>query len=178
VKVLNMSFSRRTPSPELERALDFATQRGIIAVSSAGNDGTSALTYPAAYPNVIGVASTSNADKRSTFSNYGPGTVWVAAPGEGIVTTYPGARYAAAWGTSFSTPLVAGAAALVVTVSKTATEDQAAWAIAHATLLNARLGNGRLDMVRTVRSARRLFPDGRISSVPATCQTAGVDWSE
>ena len=61
----------------------------------------------------MGVASTNNSDQRSTFSNYGNKIVWVAAPGEGIVTTYPFGSYAAGWGTSFSSPLVSGTAALL-----------------------------------------------------------------
>ena len=48
----------------------------------------------------VGVASTNDLDMRSSFSNYGNAVVWVAAPGEGIVTTYPFSTYAAGWGTS------------------------------------------------------------------------------
>ena len=94
-KVLSMSFSRPTSSPALRLALEFATARGLVAVASAGNDGMAVLRYPAAYNNVIGVASTSNEDVRSSFSNYGSNLVWLAAPGEGIITTYPWGSYAA-----------------------------------------------------------------------------------
>jgi subtilisin family serine protease len=80
-KVVNMSFSRSTPSPEIKRALDFATSQGVILVASAGNDGQSTMVYPAGYDNVMGVASTSNQDVRSSFSNYGANLVFVAAPG-------------------------------------------------------------------------------------------------
>ena len=44
------------------------------------------MVYPAALQNVMGVASTNNQDQRSSFSNYGNQIVWVAAPGEGIIT--------------------------------------------------------------------------------------------
>jgi subtilisin family serine protease len=176
-KVVNMSFSRSTPSGELKRALDYATSHGLVLVSSAGNDGQSTLTYPAAYDNVIGVASTSNDDVRSTFSNYGAGLVWVAAPGEGVLTTYPFGSFAAAWGTSFSTPLVAGAAALLVGLDGSVTQDQAASAIAQAQLLTPELGYGRLDLFQTVTAGRSLWPNAPESAVPDTCEASGVDWS-
>ena len=73
------------------------------------------MVYPAGYhSSVMGVASTNNQDIRSSFSNYGNTLVTVAAPGEGVVTLYPGNNYAEGWGTSFSAPLVAGGAALLV----------------------------------------------------------------
>ena len=66
-KVLNMSFSRSTSSNELRRAINFASDRGLIAVASAGNDGQSSPKYPAAWSNVMAVASTTNDDTRSTL---------------------------------------------------------------------------------------------------------------
>jgi hypothetical protein len=177
-KVLNMSFSRPTPSQEIERALDNATSEGLIAVASAGNDGQSTLMYPAAYENVMGVASTSNEDVRSSFSNYGSDLVWVAAPGEGLITTYPWGSFAAVWGTSFSAPLVAGGAALLAGLEGSATQDQAAAAIAQAQALTAELGHGRLDLVQAVTAGRDLWPNAPESAVPDTCAAVGIDWSE
>src|SRR5438128_690975 len=125
-RVLSMSFSRPTSSAELKRAIDNAVGKGLVAVASAGNDGSSSAVYPAAYDNVIGVASTSNADTRSSFSNYGTTDVFVAAPGEGIITTYPWGSFAAAWGTSFSAPYVSGEAALLVGMQNGASNRQVA----------------------------------------------------
>src|SRR5712691_7813119 len=156
-KVLNMSFSRPTSSPELKRAIDNATSRGLIAVSSAGNDGQSTLVYPAAYDNVIGVASTSNSDVRSSFSNYGYNLVWVAAPGEGIITTYPYGSFAAAWGTSFSTPIVSGEAALLVGMQGSATQSQVASTVAKAKLLTSDLHYGRSDHYQAVTAGSSLW---------------------
>ena len=157
-KVLNMSFSRSTTSAELKRALDTATASGVIAISSAGNDGVKALRWPAAFDNVIGVASTSNSDVRSNFSNYGNSLVWLAAPGEGVITTYPGGNYAAVWGTSFSTPFVAGATALFVGMKSTASPSQAAWALSQAKPLAGEVGYGRLDIYKAVQAGRVLWP--------------------
>jgi subtilisin family serine protease len=110
-KVINMSFELPQMSDALLKAINYATRKGVICVASVGNDSQSALVYPAAYGNVIGVGSVNQQNQLSTFSNYGPDIVSVAAPGEALITTYPGNHYAAAWGTSFSSALVAGAAA-------------------------------------------------------------------
>jgi hypothetical protein len=177
-KVLNMSFSRPTSSAELKRAIDNAVSKGLIAVASAGNDGSSAAAYPAAYDNVIGVASTSNADTRSTFSNYGSKDVWVAAPGEGIITTYPWGAFAAAWGTSFSAPYVAGEAALLVGMQGSATQSQVSSAVSHAKRLTTDLNYGRVDFYQGLLAGRALWPYAPKSPVPDTCAAYGVDWSE
>jgi subtilisin family serine protease len=155
-RVLNMSFSFSRASKELSSALDYANSRDIISVGAAGNDGEQVAVYPAAYADrVIGVASTTNDDTRSTFSNYGQPEVWIAAPGEAIVTTYPWKTYAAAWGTSFSAPFVSGAAALLLEVSLSADETEAARALAHAKPTTSDLGNGRLDLYQAVLAWRQ-----------------------
>jgi hypothetical protein len=177
-KVINMSFSRPTSSAELKRAIDNAVSRGLVPVASAGNDGKAVLVYPAAYGNVVGVASTANDDTRSTFSNYGSNLVWVAAPGEGIITTYPWDTFAAAWGTSFSTPIVSGAAALIADLQGSATQSQVASAVARAKLLTTELGKGRVDLYQAVAYGRSLWPSAPASAVPDSCPSSAVDWSD
>ena len=152
-KVINMSFSFAQPSPELKNAITYATNRGLICVAAAGNDGLQAMVYPAGLKNVMGIASTDNYDVRSTFSNYGSSLVWVAAPGEGVVTVYPFGHYAAAWGTSFSTPFVAGTSSLLLSVSSVVNASIAQSAISNAKRLNdPGLHYGRLDIYRAVQS--------------------------
>jgi subtilisin family serine protease len=155
--ILNMSFNVAGYSLELKKAVDFAAFKGLISVAAAGNSGKEILVYPAAFVTVMGIASTTNDDLRSSFSNYGNQLVWVAAPGEGIVTTYPFATYAAGWGTSFSTPFVAGVAALMLDVQSPCNESQSAQAIANAKLIDATLGNGRLQAYQAVLAWRQML---------------------
>jgi len=151
-KVISMSFSFSPSSKEVSRAMTYATNHSLICVASAGNEGQETLVYPAALNNVMGVASTTDYDTRSSFSNYGSSLVWVAAPGEGIVSTYPYGTYSAGWGTSFSAPLVAGTAALLVDIPGSSNEQSASRAIAHAKWISTELGNGRLDTYAAVQA--------------------------
>src|SRR5260370_33640970 len=101
--VINMSFDTKANSAELKKALDYADQQGVICAASAGNDGTQETVYPAAFQSdVMGVASTTDQDTRSSFSNYGNAIVWLAAAGASIVRTYPFNTYAAGRRDSFS----------------------------------------------------------------------------
>jgi subtilisin family serine protease len=152
--VINMSFDMTSNSLEFSKAMDYANENRVICASSAGNDGMQEIVYPAAFQNdVMGVASTSDTDTRSSFSNYGDAIVWVAAPGEAIISTYPFSTYAAGWGTSFSAPFVSGAGALLLNVDPTTNESEAAAAVAHAVpLADAGMGNGRLDLVQALQS--------------------------
>jgi len=175
--VINMSFDFKTPSQELSNALDYANQLNIICIASAGNDGAMETVYPAALQtDVMGVASTTDLDTRSTFSNFGNSVVWVAAPGEAIITTYPFSTYSAGWGTSFSAPFVSGGAALLRALRTGINQSLASSAIAHAQFVGADMGNGRLDLLMAL-AALPLgsgSPDYTVAAAPSgTTITAG-----
>ena len=133
----------------MKRAIKFAVSRGVICVSSAGNNGTRLRVYPAAFYAVLGVGSTNNLDARSTFSNFGA-DAQLAAPG-------PGGHYAAAWGSSFSAAFVSGGAALLLQVNTRTNEETAADALGNAKELPDRLGlgDGRIDLYRALLSVIR-----------------------
>jgi subtilisin family serine protease len=144
--VVNMSFDLSVPSVALSNAVSQLNQSGVILVAAAGNENTSARVYPAALNgHVVGVASTTDYDARSSFSNYGSADVWIAAPGENIISTYPGATYASASGTSFSSPIVAGTVALCLDLKPGLNQSKAASALSHGRKLTPDLNHGRLD---------------------------------
>lgn len=114
--VINMSFVTTVPSKELYAAVAFARRKGVVTFAAVGNGGLSTDSfpvYPADYVATLGVGSTSATDHRSTFSNYGT-DVTIAAPGEGLLTTYPGGMYSMAWGTSFAAGWPTGSTALLL----------------------------------------------------------------
>ncbi|BCS34825.1 hypothetical protein TBR22_A40510 [Luteitalea sp. TBR-22] len=157
-RVINMSFSMTEESTELKRALDYARKHGVLTVASAGNNGRKLVLYPAAWSDTVGIGSTGDLDQRSVFSNFGS-SVRVAAPGEGVVTTFPGAVFAAAWGTSFSTGLAAGVGALALQDTggsdPESAEQLARDALRRAIPIGQDLGSGRLDARQAVEFARQ-----------------------
>ncbi len=130
--VINMSLGG-PDSSTLKNAVDQALAAGIVLVASAGNSyeysdisnpypeiPSPKVSYPAAYPGVVAVAATDHYDNLASFSNFGA-WVDVAAPGTNILSAYPSAGCGGAencynWmsGTSMASPIVAGAAALVL----------------------------------------------------------------
>jgi subtilisin family serine protease len=154
-KVINMSFSLDTSSEELQKAFAYANAHRVICVSSAGNSGKPVMVYPAGYKTVSGIGSTNKWDQRSAFSNYGNDLVSLAAPGENLITTYPSQGWAMVSGTSFSTALVAGAAALLVQFDDNTNQAQADNSLSQARPLpGMNLGAGRLDLFMAVIYAR------------------------
>ena len=155
--VINMSFDFKTASQELSNALTYASGLGTICVSSAGNDGAQETVFPAALQSVVmGTASvgstTATESTRSSFSNYGNAIVWVAAPGEAIVSTYPYDTYASGWGTSFSAPFVSGGGALLRGLKAGMNQLEAATAVAHAPRVRIAppCGSGHSESMRPV----------------------------
>ncbi len=124
-KVINLSLGGSAPSVTLKNAVNYAWNKGAVLACSAGNSGTSAKNYPAAYPNCIAVAATNQNDQKASFSNYGSKWVDVAAPGVAILSTLPNTsvylntqygyyqNYDSLAGTSMAAPHVAGLAGLV-----------------------------------------------------------------
>jgi thermitase len=121
-RIVNLSFG----SPGFSRAEQdaIAAAPGVLFVTAAGNGGADGIgddndrfpEYPCAYPlsNIVCVAATNIRDQLTFSSNYGAATVDLAAPGDSILSTWPGGGYQYSSGTSMATPHVAGAAALLL----------------------------------------------------------------
>ncbi|MFF0338444.1 S8 family serine peptidase [Kribbella sp. NPDC004875] len=121
VRVINMSLGGEGDDPVLHTAIKNAYNAGVVLVAAAGNTGgDSSNHFPGAYPEVLSVGATNAAGVLTSFSSYGD-AVDLAAPGYDITSTAPRnqtpAGYEPYWlglaGTSFSSPIVAGVAALV-----------------------------------------------------------------
>ncbi|MFN3651363.1 MAG: S8 family peptidase [Armatimonadota bacterium] len=130
--VISLSLGSPSRSITLDNAIDYAWSRGCVIVGAAGNESTSAYSYPGASPNVLAVAATDNSDRLTNFSNYGS-WVHVAAPGKSILSTLPNSGYGYASGTSMAAPLVAGQLALLMAQKADLTNAQAVAAVVQNT---------------------------------------------
>lgn len=139
--VISYSMSGSSSTTTMLNAVRYATDRGVVVVSSAGNQGSDAPRYPAAYPEVIGVAGTTSSDALYSWSNYGQ-WVEVSAPGSnhaisptGTVTTFAG--------TSSAAPAVSGVVGLGLAAGASGPEVRAALEASVAPL--SAIKHGRVD---------------------------------
>jgi Subtilase family len=119
VQIINLSLGSLKPNLSLNQEIAYAKTKGVYIIAAAGNNGKDA-DYPAKDSSqdqmsgfLFGIGSIDNKEALSSFSARGEG-VYAFAPGENVYTLYPNNRVTYATGTSFATPLVAGAFALAM----------------------------------------------------------------
>ncbi|HRK08966.1 MAG TPA: S8 family serine peptidase [Pseudobdellovibrionaceae bacterium] len=108
----------RSQAQPLIEAVKRASDAGVTFIAAAANDGknndkTDVFPANAIFDNTISVAASDENDGKPSWSNYGKGTVHVAAPGNNIISTLPKNKYGKLSGTSMATPLVSGLAAFL-----------------------------------------------------------------
>jgi subtilisin family serine protease len=134
--VISRSGGDYSPPNIMKDAVDYAYGKGVFLCAAAMNNNNNVEAYPAAYENVTAVAATTYNDHKASFSNYG---TWVdiAAPGHYIISTMPAyhvmmndppylykQNYSFGSGTSFSCPMVAGVAGLLLSKDQSLTPDE------------------------------------------------------
>jgi len=119
-RVANLSFPVQSSSSTQAAAQYFVSKGGVV-FNSAGNYGALDSTPPS--NSLVSVSATGNTDVIASWSSYGP-YVELSAPGVGIWTTSLGGGYSAVSGTSFSSPLSAGVAALMMSVNPSLAPSQ------------------------------------------------------
>ena len=112
VKVINLSLGSPDVSQTVGDAVTNALNHGVVVVAAAGNDGSNTPIYPASFPGVLSVGANDTSDNLTNFTNRAH--LDLAAPGVNLPAPAPNAAYKLLSGTSFSAPLVSGAAALLV----------------------------------------------------------------
>jgi subtilisin family serine protease len=135
IEVANMSLGCSCPMPALDTAINGSVEAGVVYAVAAGNSNANVSSFsPASNPNVISVSAIADYDglpgekssytcqnyglddEKASFSNYGAGSE-ITAPGVCILSTIPGNKYGYKSGTSMASPHVAGAAAVLATIS-------------------------------------------------------------
>lgn len=132
-KVINASWGGGEFAQSLLDAIRYANSRGVVFVAAAGNQGSNddrVPEYPASYrlPGMLSVAAVDRSGNIPRYSNYGAGTVDVAAPGDSILSALPG-TYGLLSGTSMAAPYVSGVVALLAGAHPDWTAEQLTHAV-------------------------------------------------
>jgi len=179
--IINLSLGGPDSSDIEQAVYNAVVAKGIIVIAAAGNESTSAPSYPAAYDNVISVSATNRNTELASYSNFGD-RIDVAAPGgdfasdEGILSSWgddlnvapndePEFIYGSLQGTSMASPHVAGVAALMKSVNSDLTHE----------LFRAHLIAGDLTQDIGIAGRDNKFGHGLIDAHKAVLAVTDID---
>ncbi|WP_440005969.1 S8 family serine peptidase [Halomicrococcus sp. SG-WS-1] len=113
--VINMSLGGGGYTDTMKNAVSYAYDNGSLLVCAAGNDGTSSVSYPAAYSECMAISAVDSSENLASFSNYGS-EIELCAPGVDVLSTTTETRgsYEKLSGTSMATPVTSGVAGLTL----------------------------------------------------------------
>jgi type VII secretion-associated serine protease mycosin len=178
--VINLSLGGSRDHAAIRQAVEYAVERDVVVVASAGNQASEAPQYPAAYPGVVAVAATDAGGELARFSGHGP-WIDIAAPGVDITSARSRSSYETMSGTSYAAPFVSGVATLVQSLYPAATASEIVSQLlrtardAGALGVDSRYGHGVLDALAAVGPLGQIpvvapplaSPSGPPSSAPA-----------
>lgn len=169
VRIFNMSFGGYSDLSSLGELIRDTDALFIVAAGNGGVDGIGdnndvLPTYPASYEydNIIAVAATDKFGALSSYSNFGPNSVDMGAPGTLVLTTDLSNSYVYVSGTSLSAPYVAGAVALIASTDLNFRVQDIKKSILNNTkylpsLNNKVKTNGMLDIGKSFQDYRSLI---------------------
>lgn len=206
-KIINMSFGKPV-SPYKQKVWDafkYAQDKGVLLVHAAGNDNENIAeneNYPTNFykptdekpfvNNVITVGASTNDNEflRADFSNYNQKMVNVFAPGDKIYSTVPDAKYEYLQGTSMASPVVAGAAAVLLAYMPNLKPEQIIESLVKTAnkssvnaMINSNINNrfdliseagGVIDLRKAAEYAFTHFYKGAVSASPVLKKAAPV----
>jgi subtilisin family serine protease len=196
-RVVNLSLGSAGLTQVEQAAVDYARSKGVLVVTAAGNQGVDTAGFgPAGLRGVMTVAATDANDKKPPFGNWGQ-QVAISAPAVDVISlrargsdlilaTTGGKDYVAgsnvlgadgwffkATGTSFATPLVAGAASLLLSRRPTLTTEQVERMLVESADdvevpgWDQFTGAGRLNVARALQADPDYFLTAKISRIAA-----------
>jgi serine protease len=198
-KVANLSIAGPAGSQVLKAAVDYAYSKGVTIVAAAGNDGSDAVSYPAAYPHVISVGAVAEDLTRAWYSNYGPRLDLVAPAGAGedvdsgygptdgvVAETLKGGPtdfcYCFTASTSAAAAEVSGVAALVIGSGRATTPSQVRAALLAGARhqgrgeWNPQLGAGMVSATGSLAAAEPPTAQRSYAARPAAADPPALAW--